>query len=52
MIFHSRLTVEEQYWSYGAVSYLAEVGSFVGIFLGLSLFDVAQMISKLLDNDG
>ena len=34
------MVVTEQFWSYGFMSYIAETGGFVGLFLGFSLLQL------------
>lgn len=45
------MVVTEQFWSYGFMSYIAETGGFVGLFLGFSLLQLEEVLlylSKLL----
>ena len=43
--FKSKMTVTEQFWSYGFLSYVAENGGFVGLFLGYSVLQLKDLIS-------
>ena len=38
------ITVQEQYWSYPFLSYVADVGGYVGVFLGVSFFQLSNLI--------
>ena len=47
--FKSKMTVTEQFWSYGFLSYVAENGGFVGLFLGYSLLQLRDLIKFVFD---
>ena len=48
--FVSEMNVEEQYWTYTFMSYIAENGGFVGLFLGYSVLSFSDFISSFLNN--
>merc|ERR1719225_2079623 len=45
LFFNSKMTVTEQFWSYGFMAYIAENGGFVGLFLGYSLLQLEELIT-------
>ena len=53
------MIVTEQFWAYGFMSYIAETGGFVGLFLGCSLLQLELVLlyfskhfpTTLQDND-
>ena len=47
MFFNSKMVVTEQFWSYGFMSYIAETGGFVGLFLGFSLLQLEEVLLYL-----
>ena len=47
--FVSEMTVTEQFWTYSFMSYIAENGGFVGLFLGYSVLSFSDFISSILD---
>ena len=47
--FKSKMTVSEQFLSYGFLSYIAENGGFVGLFLGYSVLQLRDLISYAFD---
>ena len=50
IIFLGKLDIEEQYTAYTLLAFLAEVGGFVGLFLGLSILDLTNtMIDVFAD---
>ena len=42
--FVSKMEVVEQFWSYTFLQYIAEVGGYVGLFLGYSLLQLGDVI--------
>ena len=38
------MIVTEQFWAYGFMSYIAETGGFVGLFLGCSLLQLELVV--------
>ena len=44
VFFNSKMTVTEQFWSYGFMAYIAENRGFVGLFLGYSLLQLEELI--------
>ena len=44
VLFKPGLEVEEQYWSYTGLSYFAEMGGYLGIFIGVSVFDASEKV--------
>ena len=38
--FKSKMVVTEQFWAYGFLAYIAEMGGFVGLFLGYSVLQL------------
>ena len=38
------MIVTEQFWAYGFMSYIAETGGFVGLFLGCSLLQLELVL--------
>ena len=55
LFFNSKMVVTEQFWSYGFMSYIAETGGFVGLFLGYSLLQLELLLifcSKRLGGPG
>ena len=38
------MIVTEQFWAYGFMSYIAETGGFVGLFLGYSLLQLELVV--------
>ena len=38
--FNSKMVVTEQIWAYGFLAYIAEMGGFVGLFLGYSVLQL------------
>ena len=44
LFFNSKMIVTEQFWAYGFMSYIAETGGFVGLFLGCSLLQLELVI--------
>ena len=47
--FISKMTVSEQFWAYGFLSYVAENGGFVGLFLGYSVLQLRDFIGYVFD---
>ena len=43
------MTVSEQFFAYGFLSYVAENGGFVGLFLGYSVLQMRDCISYIID---
>ena len=48
--FLPKMTVSEQYWSYGFMTYVAENGGFVGLFLGYSVLHVRDLMEFFVKN--
>ena len=46
MSFHQYIKVTEAYYSYTELELIAEFGGYVGLFLGISVFDINQVFSK------
>ena len=46
--FQHDIKVSKSYWSYSGLSLLAEVGGYVGLFLGISVQQVSNVLEKLL----
>ena len=46
--FISKMTVSEQFFSYGLLAYVAENGGFVGLFLGYSVLELRVLIAYFL----
>ncbi len=44
----SRMTVTKQEWSYQFMSYIAEVGGYVGLFLGYAVLDLTDVINNII----
>ena len=47
--FNEYIKVTEAYHSYTGLELIAEFGGYVGLFLGISVFDINQIISKTFD---
>ena len=47
--FNFRMPVSEQIWSYTFMSYIAENGGFVGLFLGLAVLHLEDVILGVLN---
>ena len=50
LVFTSQMAVTEQFWQYGFMSYIAESGGFVGLFLGWSLLQMEEVIVFCLNH--
>ena len=48
LYFQHDIKVSKSYWSYSVLSLLAEVGGYVGLFLGISVQQVSNVFEKLL----
>ena len=48
LYFEKFIRVLETYWAYSGLSLLAEVGGYVGLFLGVSVNQVSYVIRKVL----
>ena len=48
MDFNQYVKVTEAYFSYTELELIAELGGYVGLFLGISVFDVNLIVSKVL----
>ena len=46
------IKVTEAYYSYTELELIAEFGGYVGLFLGISVFDINQIFSKTFDSAG
>ena len=44
--FNQYIKVTEAYYSYTELELIAEFGGYVGLFLGISVFDINQIFSK------
>ena len=44
--FNSKMVVAEQFWAYGFLAYIAEMGGFVGLFLGYSVLQIIGFLSS------
>ena len=44
--FQKFIKVTDSFWSYSTLSLLAEVGGYVGLFLGISLNQITKFIEK------
>ena len=44
---NSKMVVTEQFWAYGFLSYIAETGGFVGLFLGYSVLQLRDLFPLL-----
>ena len=49
LAFHQYIKVTEAYYSYTELELIAEFGGYVGLFLGISVFDINQAFSKALN---
>ena len=47
IVFNSKMTVSEQFFTYGFLTYVAENGGFVGLFLGYSVLQLREFIKIL-----
>ena len=47
--FKSKMVVTEQFWSYGFLTYVAENGGFVGLFLGYSVLQLKEFLNLFMD---
>ena len=47
--FKSKMVVTEQFWSYGFLTYVAENGGFVGLFLGYSVLHLKEFLDLFMD---
>ena len=52
IFFKSKMTVSEQLLSYGFLSYIAENGGFIGLFLGYPVLQLRDIIAYVFDNKG
>ena len=48
MDFNQYVKVTEAYFSYTELELIAELGGYVGLFLGISVFDINLIVSKVL----
>ena len=46
---NSKMVVTEQFWAYGFLSYIAETGGFVGLFLGYSVLNLRDLFPLLVN---
>ena len=44
LYFNSKMFVTEQFWAYPFIAYVAECGGFVGLFLGFSILQIADVL--------
>ena len=47
LYFNSKMFVTEQFWNYPFMAYVAECGGFVGLFLGFSILQIADLLQYL-----
>ena len=47
--FNERIQETISYYSYDDISFLAEIGGYVGLFLGVSVYQCADMIEAFLE---
>ena len=47
--FFSEMTVMEQFWAYTGMSYIAENGGFVGLFLGYSVLHLQDVVNGVIN---
>ena len=47
--FMSKMVVTEQFWAYGFLTYIAENGGFVGLFLGYSVLQLKEFITYIVN---
>lgn len=45
--FYSKMEVTEQFWAYTFVQYIAEIGGYVGLFLGYSLLQIGEVLQYI-----
>ena len=45
--FNKIISVTESYYSYTELELLAEFGGYVGLFLGLSVFDLSRLLEQI-----
>ena len=48
--FRQYVKVTEVYFSYTGLELIAEFGGYVGLFLGISVFDINQVITRFMNN--
>ena len=48
VLFKPFIRVSESYWSYTGLSLIAEVGGYVGLFLGVSINQITYLIDKVM----
>ena len=46
--FFSEMLVTEQFWAYEFMSYIAENGGFIGLFLGYSLLHLREILNGMI----
>ena len=46
---NSRLEVVEEYLTYTMLSYIAEIGGYVGLFLGFSVYQVTDIMDMIFN---
>ena len=49
MDFNQYIKVTEAYYSYTELELIAEFGGYVGLFLGISVFDINWIFSKIIN---
>ena len=49
MDFNQYVKVTKAYFSYTELELIAELGGYVGLFLGISVFDINLIVSKILN---
>ena len=47
--FHQYVKVSKSFWGYDAIELIAEVGGYVGLFLGVSVNQVRFLIGRLFN---
>lgn len=46
--FKEKITISQDQYSYTWLNFLAEVGGYIGLFLGMSLFHAADLVDFLI----
>ena len=49
IFFNSKMVVTEQFWAYGFLAYIAEMGGFVGLFLGYSVLQLKGFLPYMFN---
>ena len=48
IFFQSKMVVTEQFWAYGFLAYIGEIGGFFGLFLGYSVLQLRDLVPFIL----